>query len=213
MGTGCVGQCPTGDRDEYLISSGVNVRYNGPMDKETIIRQTRAWLQSVVIGMNFCPFARKVFDQDAIHYNVQLKTQFGDAVEELYQECVYLDDHPEIETSLIIFAEDFTDFDDYLDLLVFANHMLERYGYEGIYQLASFHPDYEFDSSESDDAANYTNRSPYPMLHLIREASLENALQHYPDPEGIPERNIAEARKQGLEKMQAMLESCKHTKE
>ncbi|MEI2747252.1 MAG: DUF1415 family protein [Ferruginibacter sp.] len=86
--------------------------------------------------------------------------------------------------------------------------MLEKEGYEGIFQLASFHPDYRFAGSKADDAANYTNRSPYPILHLLKEESIEKALEKFPDPEKIPDKNIAFAREKGLEYMKNLLKSC-----
>jgi len=108
----------------------------------------------------------------------------------------------------LIYAGAFADFDDYLDFLGLAEALLSDQGYEGIYQLASFHPDYSFEEAALDDAANYTNRSPYPMLHLLRESSLEQAIAHYPDPENIPERNIALTRELGLTKMKTLLAAC-----
>lgn len=178
-----------------------------------MIQQTKAWLRTVVIGLNFCPFAGRVFDNDTIHYRVAGKSDFGEALEALYQELLYLDENAEMETSLVIFAEDFADFDDYLDLLAMGEALLQQHGYEGVYQLASFHPDYVFANSDADDAANYTNRSPFPMLHLIRETGLEKALQNYPDPDQIPERNMREARKLGTVQMQALLDVCKQSRE
>lgn len=97
-------------------------------------------------------------------------------------------------------------FDDFLDAVEIGDELMLAQGYEGVYQLASFHPDYCFEGSDEEDAANYTNRSPYPMLHLIREASIEKALAHYPkDPDLIPETNVKLARKLGLQKMQTLL--------
>jgi hypothetical protein len=95
-----------------------------------------------------------------------------------------------------------------LDLVAIAEDVLIDQDYEGVYQLASFHPDYCFADSKPDDAANYTNRSPYPMLHIIREASIEKALTKYPNPEQIPERNMQLTRKLGLEKLQTLLATC-----
>jgi len=95
-------------------------------------------------------------------------------------------------------------FDDYLDFLEISNQLLIDQGYEGVFQLASFHPDYCFADTSPDDPANYTNRSPWPMLHIIREASLEQVLQNYPNPEDIPQRNIDYCRQLGLEVMQKM---------
>ena len=109
---------------------------------------------------------------------------------------------------MLIYANAFADFDEYLDFVSLAQGLLEAQNYEGVYQLASFHPNYCFEGATEDDAANYTNRSPYPMLHLLRESSLENALRNYPNPEMIPANNIQLLRQLGLEKMQTTLEAC-----
>ena len=130
-------------------------------------------------------------------------------MEAIFTECQRLDQDLNIETTLIIFPIYFKQFDDYLDFLGIAESLLIEQGYEGIYQLASFHPDYCFSGEAHEDPANYTNRSPYPMLHLIREESLERALKSHPNPEKIPERNITLTRKLGLEKLQAILTSAK----
>ena len=129
-------------------------------------------------------------------------------LESLIIEAEHLDSQPDTETTLIIFSEAYTEFDDFLDMLAIAEDVLIEQGYEGVYQLASFHPDYCFADADSDDAANYTNRSPYPMLHLIREASIEQVLEHYPDPEQIPERNIRITRESGAAFWQKLLTSC-----
>ena len=101
------------------------------------------------------------------------------------------------------------DFDDFLDLLGIAEDLLAEQGYEGVYQLASFHPDYCFADQNENDPANYTNRSPYPTLHLLREASLERVLGEDADPDLIPQRNIDFARRQGLDRMRALLAACR----
>jgi len=130
-------------------------------------------------------------------------------LEALVEEMALLDSDTAIETSLLIFTQSVIEFDSFLDCIELANALLIEQGYEGVYQLASFHPDYCFEGEQDNDPANFTNRSPYPMLHLIREASIERALQHYPDPESIPERNIELARSKGLATMRLLLESCK----
>lgn len=179
------------------------------MNDPTIIEQTRAWVSSVIVGYNFCPFARREVERHSIRYHVSHERRLEECLHTLASEWHYLDEHPDTETSLLIFAESFTRFDDYLDMLDVANHLLVEQGYEGVYQLASFHPDYCFEGSDDNDAANYTNRSPYPMLHIIREASLEQALANYPNPESIPERNVELARKEGIEIMREKLAACK----
>lgn len=173
-----------------------------------IIEQTKYWLERVVIGLNFCPFARPVFEQGKIHYQVSDAQSLECCLEDLIAEAERLDKQAELETTLLIYEKALPDFDDFLDVVEIANDLMFEQGYEGVYQLASFHPDYCFADSDEDDPANYTNRSPYPMLHLIREKSMEQALAHYKDPESIPETNVQLAREMGLKKMQSLLEEA-----
>ena len=175
---------------------------------ETIISQTKLWLEKIVIGCNFCPFAAKPFFQDKIRYRVVASAQKKEILEALVRECSWLEENEATETSLLILPEGYEKFNAYLDLLDLAEQLLEKEGYEGIFQLASFHPDYRFAGSKADDAANYTNRSPYPILHLLKEESIEKALEKFPDPDKIPDKNIAFAREKGLDYMKNLLKSC-----
>ena len=179
------------------------------LDIGKILDQTRCWLKTVVIDLNFCPFAKREFERGSIRYAVVDHSSIEDCLQNLVDEALLLDNDEAIETSLLIFAESFSEFDDFLEFLELANALMIEQGYEGIYQLASFHPYYRFEGEPPDDPANFTNRSPYPMLHLIRESSIENALQYYPAPESIPERNIELARSKGLARMQSLLDECK----
>ena len=172
------------------------------------ITETKKWLETVVIAHNICPFAKRVFDDGKIHFHVETSMDVATCLENLLDECARLDENEAIETTLLIYANAFANFDDYLDFVEIAQALLEAEDYEGIYQLASFHPNYCFEGSNENDAANYTNRSPYPMLHLLRESSLEKALENYPNPEDIPENNIKLTRELGLEKMRDTLEAC-----
>lgn len=178
------------------------------MPIHTYICATAAWLQSVVIAYGICPFAKREVDNASVAYSVCLDTDIEPCLIHLLEECGRLDEDDSIATLLVIYPKAFVDFDSYLDFLQLAEDLLADQGYEGIYQLASFHPDYCFQGAKFDDAANYTNRSPYPMLHLLREEGLEKALANYPNPEQIPERNIALTRKLGVAKMQALLDAC-----
>ncbi|GAA4346810.1 DUF1415 domain-containing protein [Kangiella taiwanensis] len=164
---------------------------------ENIIASTRYWLSQTVIGYNFCPFARREFVRNTINYTVSSSNSIEPVLYELVDELTTLEQNPNIETILIILPQGFNSFDDYLDLVDYSNQLLERLEYTGVYQIATFHPDYCFDGLETDDPANYTNRSPYPMLHILREASLDRALDNYDDPESIPENNIKLAREKG----------------
>ncbi len=172
---------------------------------EKVINQTKAWLEKVVIGLNFCPFAKPIFEQGKVHFQVSDAQSLEYCLEDLAAEALRLEQDSELETTLLIYENSLQDFENFLDVVDIANDFMEEKGYEGVYQLASFHPDYCFADSDEDDPANYTNRSPYPMLHLIREASIERALASYKNPENIPETNIKLARELGLEKMQSLL--------
>ncbi|MEO6252652.1 MAG: DUF1415 domain-containing protein [Ferruginibacter sp.] len=173
-----------------------------------IIEQTKKWITDVVIGCNFCPFAAQVIKQNTVFYKVETATAIDICLESFLEEVARLDNDSGIETSFLIFPDTFKSFDDYLDLVSVAEKFLKQKGYNGIYQLASFHPQYRFANSPLSDAANYTNRSVYPMLHLLRESSIDKALEHFNDPEGIPDRNINFAREKGSAYMKLLRDSC-----
>ena len=175
---------------------------------QQVISQTENWVKSVIIECYFCPFAKREMDRGSIRYSVIQDETLEACLHSIINECIFLDSNDATETALLILSSAFARFDDYLQLVAIAEDLLVEQDYKGIYQLASFHPDYVFADSDKNDAANYTNRSPYPMLHIIRETSIENALQHYPDPERIPERNVEHARSLGLETMKEKLGAC-----
>jgi uncharacterized protein len=175
------------------------------VNQSTIIKATESWLNVFIIGQKICPFASRPYENKQISYQVYSGKDIHDCLQDLITECRRMDDDGSIETTLLILADLGIEFDYFLDLLALAEQLLTDQGYEGVYQLASFHPQYCFADSDPDDPANYTNRSPYPMLHIIREASIELALQSYPDAELIPERNIALLRKLGTERIRALL--------
>jgi len=129
-------------------------------------------------------------------------------LEALILACENLDENPNTETTLLIIPNGFAGFEDYLDLVDIAERLLEARRYEGTYQLASFHPHYCFAGSSPDDPANYTNRSPYPMLHLLREATIEELTKNIDQAESIPNNNIERARSIGLGVLEKQLEDC-----
>ena len=178
------------------------------MTENTIITQTANWIKSVVIGCNFCPFAAKAVLKKSIRYVVMRDATVADSLEKMVEELRFLDESEDVETTLIIFPTDFTDFEEYLDFVDLAESLTSDMEYDGVYQIASFHPDYCFAGADEDDPANYTNRSIYPMLHLLREESITNAIEHFPDPEGIPEQNITFAQQKGLKYMQVLRAAC-----
>lgn len=175
---------------------------------EKIIEQTNNWIKSVVIDCNFCPFAAKALFNKSIRYVIKTDVSITESLAALKTELDELENKTDIETSFIIFANNFLDFDDYLDLVQEAEQLLTKQNYDGVYQIASFHPDYCFEGANEDDAANYTNRSIYPMLHILREESLTKALSLFPNPEEIPHKNIDFARQKGLKYMQLLRAAC-----
>jgi len=176
---------------------------------ENVINQTRKWITDVVVGCNLCPFAAREMSRETVRYKVVEEIAEDLCLQAFLDECLYLDGHPETETCLLIFSRAFPGFMDYLDIVSLAEELIETEGYEGIYQVASFHPDYLFEGAPANDAANYTNRSPYPMLHLLREKSIEKALEYYSwDPEDIPIRNMQFAREKGLIYMKMLRDNC-----
>ncbi|CAH0990569.1 hypothetical protein SIN8267_00662 [Sinobacterium norvegicum] len=167
------------------------------MQTQKMIEQTSAWVGQFIVKYNICPFARREVEAQSIRYCVATESTPASLLQSLLDECRYLDDQPLTETTLMIIPSGMEGFYDYLDLLSVADQLLLEEGYEGVYQLASFHPDYCFDGVPQDDASNVTNRSPYPMFHIIREASMEKALKNYKEPESIPDNNIRLTREKG----------------
>ncbi|MEJ7586917.1 MAG: DUF1415 domain-containing protein [Ferruginibacter sp.] len=173
-----------------------------------VIDQTKKWINDVVVGCNFCPFAAQVMKQQKVNYQVESGATLASCMDAFLREVTRLNDDINIETTFLIFPDSFQDFDQYLDLVFIAEKVLKQNGYQGIYQLATFHPLYLFDKSKDSDAANYTNRSVYPMLHILREESIDKALEHYSSPESIPARNINFAREKGLTYMKMLRDAC-----
>ncbi|MBK1873563.1 DUF1415 domain-containing protein [Marinobacter sp. 1-3A] len=178
------------------------------MSEGTVVQATRKWVEDVVVGYNLCPFAKRELVRDRVRFVVSEADNEDSLLQALQTELLRLDDEPEIETTLLIHPHVLQDFADYNEFLGAADGLLTYLDMEGIYQIASFHPEYQFAGTESNDAENYTNRSPYPMLHLLREASLESAIDNHPDVDGIPPRNIELMNNLGAEKMRALLAEC-----
>jgi hypothetical protein len=166
---------------------------------------TKEWLNDIVIGLNICPFAKKEFVNNTIHYHLSKTEQVKTALHEFIEQCQYLQNHAELETTLIIYGNGFRGFDRYLDLVDYANDLLVDSGFEGVFQIASMHPEYCFDGEDYDDASNFTNRSPYPIIHIIRETSMSRVLSVYNEPEKIPENNIKLTQEKGANFFQQVL--------
>lgn len=172
------------------------------------INSTELWVKKLIVKYNICPFAKRELDKGSIRYCEEVDTEIEGVLDRLSKEFVFLDENPNTETTLLIITEACSDFDDFLDLVYLSNHLLQMTHYQGVYQLAHFHPDYCFAGDPDNAASNYSNRSPYPTLHLIRESSMEKAIAAHPDVDAIPDRNIAFMNKKGTPFFAELLASC-----
>jgi uncharacterized protein len=171
------------------------------------IAATRRWLERAVIGLNLCPFAKAVHARGQIRWVLSDATTPQALLETLGEELLLLRDAPAdaIDTTLLVHPRVLTDFLDYNDFLDTADALVESLGLDGVLQVASFHPGYQFAGSAPDDVENFTNRSPYPTLHLLREGSVSRAVETFPDPDVIVERNVETLRKLGVDGWRTLL--------
>jgi hypothetical protein len=171
-----------------------------PSDDEVLAR-TRAWLEKAVIGLNLCPFAKAVYTKDRVRLVVSQARHVDDLLEELDRELDFLVATPadQVDTTLLIHPTLFPDFLDFNDFLDIAEGVLDEHGLEGVVQLASFHPQFQFDGTTPEDMGNCTNRAPYAVLHLLREDSVEKAVDSLADPDAVYQDNIRTLDKLGLE--------------
>jgi len=162
------------------------------MSDEDVIAATRQWIEKAVIGLNLCPFAKAVYVKNQVRYVVSRAPHLDGLLEDLDRELDFLAaaDPDEIDTTLLIHPTLLPDFLDFNDFLQLAEAAVDEHGLEGVIQLASFHPQFQFADTAPDDIGNYTNRAPFPTLHLLREASIERAVAAFPEAETIYLRNI-----------------------
>lgn len=172
------------------------------------IADTQAWLEKAVIGLNLCPFAKAVHVKQQVRYVLSQAQQPDQLKQDLITELqlIAVSDPQRHDTTLLIHPFVLADFYDFNDFLRTAEQALKKTGLAGVIQIASFHPGYQFTDCGADDIENYTNRAPYPILHLLREDSIEKAVAAFPDASDIYERNIATLRKLGLEGWQNLFE-------
>ena len=178
------------------------------MSDESQVEAVRNWVETLVVGMNLCPFAKRELVKNRVRFVTTAATTQEQLLLALQAELELLNTDSTIETTLLIHADVLQDFYDFNDFLDVADHLLLDMDLEGVYQIASFHPDYQFGGTHPDDAENYTNRSPYPVLHLLREDSLERVIADYPNVDDIPERNIELMNSLGAEKLRNLLQGC-----
>ncbi len=169
------------------------------MTDDEVLTQTRHWLEKAVIGLNLCPFAKAVYVKNQVRLVVSQARHADDLLEELDRELDLLVATPaeQIDTTLLIHPTLFDDFLDFNDFLEIAEGVVDEHGLEGVVQLASFHPKFQFEGTAPDDIGNFTNRAPFAILHLLREDSVERAVEAFPEADAIFEQNIATLEKLG----------------
>ncbi len=174
--------------------------------QQKFIADTTRWLERAVIGLNLCPFAKAVHVKGQIRYVVSEATTPEALAEELERELEFLAEASaeSVDTTLLIHPQVLTDFLDFNDFLDVADGIVDELQLDGILQVASFHPQFQFEGTEPDDITNYTNRAPYPTLHLLREDSVERAVAAFPDELAIAETNIGTLEKLGREGWKAL---------
>ena len=179
-------------------------------DNAAVIAQTRAWVDRAVIGLNLCPFAKAPQAKGLVRYVVSHATDPAALLADLIAELERLAESPaeKLETTLLIHPQVLTDFADYNDFIEVAEDTVAELDLEGVLQVASFHPQYQFADTASDDVGNATNRSPFPTLHLIREDSIDRALQAFPEAELIYQTNIATLERLGAEGWAELRRAC-----
>ena len=178
------------------------------MGDERVVDSVRQWVESFVVELNLCPFVKRELVNNRIRFSATNAETEKHLLEALLSELKILDNDFSIETTLLIHPQVLQDFCNYNQFLSFADNLLVEMNLEGVYQIASFHPDYQFNDTETDNVENYTNRSPYPMLHVLRENSLEKAIADYPDVDQIPTRNIELMNSMGQDKLSAIMQNC-----
>jgi hypothetical protein len=166
------------------------------------------WLEEAVIGLNLCPFARAVYDDGLVGISICQATTLEEAVHEALGEARRLVDAPadDLATTLVAFPRALSSFDEFLDAVALFEGLLSEAGAEGVLQVATFHPDYQFAQSAPSDLGNYTNRAPCPIFHLLRQSDVSAAVDQHPDSEGIPAANIARLQSIGRDALEKLWE-------
>ena len=182
---------------------------------ELALRETRAWVDRAVIGLNLCPFAKAVQAKGQVRYVFSDATDDQALLNTLCTEMHYLAeaDPAKVDTTLIVHPGVLADFADYNDFVDAADAAVEELGYAGVLQVATFHPQYQFAGTDADDVTNATNRSPYPTLHLLREDSVERAVEAFPEPEAIFDHNMQTLENLGAAGWSALQADCRRDAE
>ena len=179
------------------------------MGDEDVIAAMRQWIEKAVIGLNLCPFAKAVYVKNQVRYVVSRASHLDGLLEDLDRELDFLAaaDPDEVDTTLLIHPTLLPDFLDFNDFMQLADAAVGEHGLDGVIQIASFHPAFQFEGTAPDDMGNYTNRAPFPTLHLLREASIARAVAAFPEAETIYQRNIETLENLGIDGWQALWRS------
>lgn len=179
------------------------------MQRDPVIEATRRWLEKAVIGLNLCPFAKAVYLKEQVRFVVSTAPHLDGLLEDLDRELDFLaeTDPNEVDTTLLIHPTLLADFLDFNDFMQLAEAAVDEHHLQGVIQIASFHPQFQFADTQPDDLQNYTNRAPYPTLHLLREASISKAVAAFPETETIYQRNIATLENLGIAGWRALWET------
>lgn len=183
------------------------------LDQQLAISRVKRWVEDFIVALNICPFARKEVQQKSIRYIVAEQHRDNALYESIETEIRFLQDNPTTETTLLILPTLDDDFESFLNSAGFAQQVIQLNGWTNEFQIANFHPDYVFADSNAKDAANYTNRAPHACLHLLREGSVERAIRAHKHAHAIPQDNIDQLRKLGLDNMKQRLQRIYETKQ
>jgi len=195
-------------RDRFTVNVFLRMKSQLDATNQQVVQTTLRWIESVVIGLDLCPFAKKEVRSDRLRLIVSNANATLALLEDLEAEITYLVENPDTETSLLIHPDCLQSFAAYNDFLSSAEGLLSTSGHDGRLQIASFHPHYQFAGTDADDAENYSNRSPYPMLHLLREDRVAEAVSRHPDTAQIPADNIKRLNSIGKTRLQKIFKDC-----
>ena len=195
-------------RSRFFLESSSRRYYQELASIDTTVNITRRWINSFIVDLNLCPFARREVMRNSMRFTVFEDSDPENILHALSEEISLLNNSQDIETSFLILPAGMPDFRDVNDFIYAAESLTEALGWEGRYQLVGFHPQYQFANTEPDDAENYTNRSPFPMLHILRESSVSDAVATTHDTALIPQRNIATLGDLGTTVLKARWRNC-----
>ncbi len=176
--------------------------------KDEAIRATRNWVETIIIGLNLCPFAKADWVRSRVRISVSEATELEKIAEQILTELSILNADNQIETTLLVLPTWQVGFDVFNQTQDFLDALIDEFGWRGVFQLVGFHPDYQFAETDRQDVENYTNRAPYVTLHILREQSVEKVVKRHPNTELIPNQNIRKLNEIGHQEMRRRLEAC-----